>query len=105
MSRTLPAAISLTALSLTTGLLSTPPAQAAAPLASSAVAPYLYNGWGGPPNPFKTMLAHARQHHLARLTFWSVDRDRLCTGGPADSCSGVNQSDWDFTRVFAGYTG
>ncbi|GAA3537095.1 hypothetical protein GCM10022295_19060 [Streptomyces osmaniensis] len=54
---------------------------------------------------FRTMLAYARQHHLARLTFWSVNRDRPCTGGPADSCSGVNQSDWDFTRVFAGYTG
>lgn len=54
---------------------------------------------------FRTMLAYARQHHLARLTFWSANRDRPCTGGPADSCSGVNQSDWDFTRVFAGYTG
>lgn len=56
-------------------------------------------------NDFRTMLAYAQQHHLARLTFWSVNRDRPCTGGPADSCSGVNQSDWDFTRVFAGYTG
>ncbi|MFE5889715.1 ricin-type beta-trefoil lectin domain protein [Streptomyces sp. NPDC056462] len=56
-------------------------------------------------NDFRTMLAYAQQHHLARLTFWSANRDRPCTGGPADSCSGVNQSDWDFTRVFAGYTG
>ncbi|MGW6735093.1 ricin-type beta-trefoil lectin domain protein [Streptomyces sp. NPDC055013] len=56
-------------------------------------------------NDFRTMLAYAQQHHLARLTFWSVNRDRPCTGGPDDSCSGVSQSDWDFTRVFAGYTG
>ncbi|MFE4669012.1 ricin-type beta-trefoil lectin domain protein [Streptomyces sp. NPDC056716] len=54
---------------------------------------------------FRTMLAHAQQHHLARLTFWSANRDRPCTGGPADSCSGVGQSDWDYTRVFAAYTG
>ncbi|MEU4927310.1 lectin [Streptomyces yokosukanensis] len=56
-------------------------------------------------NDFRTILAYAQQHHLARLTFWSANRDRPCTGGPADSCSGVNQSDWDYTRVFAGYTG
>ncbi|WP_369393670.1 lectin [Streptomyces sp. CG1] len=56
-------------------------------------------------NDFRTVLAYAQQHHLARLTFWSANRDRPCTGGPADSCSGVAQSDWDYTRVFAGYTG
>lgn len=56
-------------------------------------------------NDFRTMLAYAQQHHLARLTFWSVNRDRPCTGGPADSCSGVGQSNWDYTRVFAAYTG
>ncbi|MBY8842474.1 ricin-type beta-trefoil lectin domain protein [Streptomyces sp. SP2-10] len=54
---------------------------------------------------FRTILGYAQQHHLARLTFWSANRDRPCTGGPADSCSGVSQSDWDYTRVFAAYTG
>ncbi|MFF4259610.1 lectin [Streptomyces sp. NPDC001663] len=56
-------------------------------------------------NDFRTILAYAQQHHLARLTFWSANRDRPCTGGPADSCSGVGQSDWDYTRVFAAYAG
>ncbi|MFF2202336.1 lectin [Streptomyces sp. NPDC058145] len=56
-------------------------------------------------NDFRTILAYAQAHHLARLTFWSANRDRPCTGGPADSCSGVSQSAWDYTRVFAGYTG
>ncbi|MFG2953887.1 ricin-type beta-trefoil lectin domain protein [Streptomyces sp. NPDC048291] len=56
-------------------------------------------------NDFRTILAYAQQHHLARLTFWSANRDRPCTGGSADSCSGVSQSNWDYTRVFAGYTG
>ncbi|MYX42884.1 chitinase, partial [Streptomyces sp. SID89] len=53
---------------------------------------------------FRTILAYAQQHHLARLTFWSANRDRPCTGGPADSCSGVSQQNWDYTRVFAAYT-
>ncbi|MGI5460702.1 chitinase [Streptomyces sp. CA-249302] len=54
---------------------------------------------------FRTILGYAQQHHLARLTFWSANRDRPCTGGPDDSCSGVSQQAWDYTRVFAGYTG
>ncbi|MFI5756689.1 ricin-type beta-trefoil lectin domain protein [Streptomyces sp. NPDC051569] len=56
---------------------------------------------------FRTILAYAQQHHLARLTFWSVNRDRPCgSGGPGDdTCSGVSQQAWDFTRVFAQYTG
>ncbi len=53
---------------------------------------------------FQTIRNYANAHHLARLTFWSVNRDRPCTGGPADSCSGVGQNNWDYTRVFAGYT-
>jgi Ricin-type beta-trefoil lectin domain/Glycosyl hydrolases family 18 len=54
---------------------------------------------------FQTMLAYAQQHHLARFTFWSANRDRPCTGGPADSCSGISQNAWDFTRVIAQYQG
>jgi hypothetical protein len=54
---------------------------------------------------FRTILAYAQQRHLARLTFWSVNRDRPCTGGSADSCSGVAQQPWEFTRVFSQYTG
>ncbi len=54
---------------------------------------------------FRTILAYAQQRHLARLTFWSVNRDRPCTGGGADTCSGVSQQPWDFTKVFAQYAG
>jgi hypothetical protein len=56
-------------------------------------------------NNFRTILSYAQQHHLARLTFWSTNRDRPCTGGPADSCSGISQSDWEFTRILTAYTG
>jgi Ricin-type beta-trefoil lectin domain len=54
---------------------------------------------------FQTILGYAQQHHLARLTFWSVNRDRQCAGGLSDNCSGVGQASWDFTRVFAQYRG
>jgi Ricin-type beta-trefoil lectin domain/Glycosyl hydrolases family 18 len=54
---------------------------------------------------FTTMRNYATSHHLARLTFWSTNRDRPCTSGGADSCSGVSQQNWDYTRIFAGYTG
>jgi hypothetical protein len=54
---------------------------------------------------FRTMLAYAQLHHLARFTFWSVDRDRQCAGPLAGNCSGVAQADWDFTRVVAAYRG
>ena len=46
----------------------------------------------------------ARARGLARFTFWSVNRDRGCAGGGVRSdCSGIAQSDWEFTRITAGY--
>jgi hypothetical protein len=56
---------------------------------------------------FRTILAYAQAHHLARLTFWSANRDRPCPGGYPndDTCSGVSQQAWDFTRTFAQYGG
>jgi hypothetical protein len=55
---------------------------------------------------FQAMLNYANQHHLARFTFWSVNRDRPCTaGGDASACSGISQQPWDFTRIVAQYRG
>jgi chitinase len=56
---------------------------------------------------FDTMLAFAQANHLARFTFWSVDRDRPCPTGQAasDSCSGVAQAPYAFTSIVAGYHG
>jgi hypothetical protein len=58
-------------------------------------------------NDFRTMLAYAQQHHLARFTYWSQNRDRQCPGAYPndDTCSGVSQAAWDFTRVVAQYQG
>jgi hypothetical protein len=56
---------------------------------------------------FQTMLSYVKQHHLARFTFWSVNRDRPCANGTvSDSCSGVStQANWDYTKVITSYTG
>ncbi|MEU1116529.1 MULTISPECIES: chitinase [unclassified Streptomyces] len=56
---------------------------------------------------FKKILGYAQQHHIARYAFWAVNRDRDCgSGGSAgDSCSGVAQSPYEFTKIVAQYGG
>ncbi|GAA3114721.1 cellulose binding domain-containing protein [Planomonospora alba] len=46
----------------------------------------------------------AKSKGLTRLAYWSVNRDRGCPGGGVTSnCSGISQSDWEFTRITAGF--
>ncbi len=54
-----------------------------------------------------TMLAFAQQQHLARFSFWSVNRDRPCTTAntSSDACSGTSQAPYAFTDVIAAYHG
>jgi hypothetical protein len=48
----------------------------------------------------------ANTNHIARLAFWSVNRDRPCPGGGlSESCSGIGQTNWQFTSITAGFTG
>ncbi|MGH3713622.1 MAG: ricin-type beta-trefoil lectin domain protein [Micromonosporaceae bacterium] len=48
----------------------------------------------------------ANSHHIARLAYWSVNRDRPCPGGGVVSnCSGISQNNWQFTSITAGFTG
>ncbi len=55
---------------------------------------------------FQQILTYARQKHLARFAFWSVNRDRPCGGGTdPDACSGITQQPYDFTKVVAQYQG
>jgi len=48
---------------------------------------------------FETMLGFAQLHHLARFSFWSVNRDRACK--PARECSGIAQAPYAFSDVVA----
>ena len=46
----------------------------------------------------------ASSNGLARLAYWSVNRDRPCAGGGVNaSCSGIDQEPWEFTRITAGF--
>ncbi|WP_326690615.1 MULTISPECIES: chitinase [unclassified Streptomyces] len=54
------------------------------------------------PAHFRTIARYARGHRLARLAFWSVNRDRPCGQRPypaGDRCSGVTQKPWEFSRA------
>ena len=57
----------------------------------------------------RQILAYAQLHHLARFTFWSVNRDRQCAtpeaGTTSGTCSSVTQTPWEFTKIVAQYTG
>jgi len=55
----------------------------------------------------QTITAYAQQHTIARLTFWSLNRDRQCPGAYPndDTCSGVSQSAYQFTKIIGGYQG
>jgi chitinase len=54
---------------------------------------------------FETMLAVAQQRHLARFTFWAVNRDRQGTGAEnaGEDCSGISQAPYAFTDVIGRY--
>ena len=56
---------------------------------------------------FQNILAFAQSNHLARLTFWAVNRDRPCGGSDttSDSCSGISQQPYAFTDLVAEYHG
>jgi chitinase len=50
----------------------------------------------------------ATGHHLARLSFWWLNRDRACTGttGWVDgTCGSVSRQPYDFARIIARFTG
>ncbi|MDI5966777.1 chitinase [Streptomyces sp. SL13] len=61
---------------------------------------------------FQTVLNFAESNHMARYTFWSVNRDRECSppdnnGTTSGTCSSVTQGAYDFTKFatqFAGAT-
>ena len=56
------------------------------------------------PATWSQIVNWAQDKGLTRLAFWSVNRDRPCPGGGVVSnCSGIAQSNWEFTRITAGF--
>jgi chitinase len=58
---------------------------------------------------FQTTLDYATSHHLARYTYWSVNRDRQCAdpnqSTTSGTCSSVPQTAWEFTKYTARFAG
>jgi chitinase len=55
---------------------------------------------------FGQILAFAEQKHLARVSFWAVNRDRPCTRGLSEDdgdCSGVSQAPFAYSDLLASY--
>ncbi|MEV7598047.1 hypothetical protein AB0O91_11780 [Kitasatospora sp. NPDC089797] len=59
------------------------------------------------PADFSAMRDFAAAHHLARFTYWAVNRDRSCSGAftkeSASVCDGIPQDPYAFTKIVAGY--
>jgi len=55
---------------------------------------------------FARILSFAGEKHLARVAFWSVNRDRPCGGGaPEEECDGLQQAPLAFSTMLAAYEG
>lgn len=55
----------------------------------------------------RALLSWARSNHIASIAFWSVGRDNggCPGGGVSPTCSGIDQSAYEFTGIFRGFTG
>jgi len=52
------------------------------------------------------LISFAAQNHLSELGFWAVTRDQPCTGGGGlSTCTEISQTPYQFSKLFAGYTG
>ncbi|HEX4788809.1 MAG TPA: cellulose binding domain-containing protein [Actinospica sp.] len=52
------------------------------------------------------LVSFADQNHLGELAFWAVTRDQPCTnGGGLSTCTEIAQNAYQFSSLFAGFTG
>jgi hypothetical protein len=78
--------------------------------ASLAVTPMIGRNDTGPitdQTAARKLLSFAQTNHIGRIGFWSVGRDNgSCPGGAVSpTCSGIAQSQYEFTSLFGAYTG
>jgi hypothetical protein len=53
----------------------------------------------------RQLVAFAQANHLGELAFWEVTRDRNACTGALYMCTNISQQPYEFSRIFAGYTG
>lgn len=53
----------------------------------------------------RRLVAFAQQHHLGELAFWEETRDRNACTGALYQCTNVPQQPYDFSKIFAQFSG
>jgi chitinase len=53
----------------------------------------------------KALVAFAKQQHIGMLSFWEEGRDANACTGALYKCTNVAQKPYDFSKIFAGFTG
>ncbi|MGW3244015.1 cellulose binding domain-containing protein [Streptomyces sp. NPDC001070] len=53
----------------------------------------------------RQLVGFAQGKHLGMLAFWETTRDRNACTGALYMCTNIPQSPYEFSRIFAGYTG
>lgn len=53
----------------------------------------------------RRLVTFAQQHHLGELAFWEETRDRNACSGALYQCTNVPQQPYDFSKIFAQFTG
>jgi hypothetical protein len=51
------------------------------------------------------LVAYAKTKHLGMLSYWEMTRDRNACTGSLSKCTNVAQTAYQFSKIFAGYTG
>ena len=53
----------------------------------------------------RQLVAFAQGKHLGMLSFWELGRDKNACTGALYMCTNIPQQPYEFSRIFAGYTG
>jgi hypothetical protein len=53
----------------------------------------------------RDLVAFAKTNHVGELAFWEVTRDRNACTGALYMCTNIAQQPYEFSKIFAGYTG
>ncbi|GGM41431.1 cellulose binding domain-containing protein [Dactylosporangium sucinum] len=56
-------------------------------------------------NDARQLVAFAQTNHLGMLSFWETTRDRNACNGALYMCTNIPQQPYEFSRIFAAYTG
>jgi hypothetical protein len=56
-------------------------------------------------NDARQLVAFAKTNHLGMLSYWEETRDRNACTGALYMCTNIPQQPYEFSRIFAGYTG